>query len=199
MPAEEISGFLLALALFLVCALLPVAVLALLTVPAWIAVRRLLARRFVAPLQRGTLEALLVLGTALSGAASAVLCANALCAAAGAVRGELAQALLTFVVPAPLGLIPCAAGELLGGESETPGLAVSCAIGVTYVLAVGGLALESRGAFVAPGVAMQLGTTALAALGGAAMYLGMRGPAIPPPPPEAVALLRVLSEATPAR
>ena len=185
-------ALLFAFAFSLAVVLGPVALCVLLTVPAWLAVRRLIARRFAAPLQRGKLEALLVAGGALAGACSSVLFARAFGPAVAGTRGS--QLLLLLIAPPFLGLIPCAAGELLAGESETPGLALSSSIGVAYVLGFGGFGLEGAGAFVEPVVAAQLAAAGGAALGGAGMYFGMRGAAVAPAPPEAVALLRFLAE-----
>jgi len=190
------GGVLLAIAFFLLLALVPVSVCALLTVPACLAVRHLIVRRFAVPLQRDSLEAFAVLGFSLAGACTAVCFANAIAHALDG-TAPIAQALLVFIAPAPLGVIPWAAGELLSGESETPRLALVCSIGATYVLALGSLSLHDAGAFATPSAWIELATSGAAALAGAGMYLGMRGGAIARPPPEAVALLRVLS--TPAR
>ena len=173
------------------------ALFGLLTVPAWLAVRRLMRVRFTAPLERGTLERLLVLVIALAAACTAVFCTDGIAAAMSRTSGGgtgFAQVLLVAVVPAPLGLVPWAAGELLGGESETPGLALMSSIGVTYVLSLAGLGLQGPHAVTTPAVTGQVATAAVAALGGGAMYLVMRGKAIPAAPPEAVALTRVLEE-----
>jgi len=170
----------------------------LLTVPACMAVRRVVLDRFVAPLQRGPLERRIVLGAALAGACSAVAYADGIAiAAAGARALGLGQALLVIFAPAPLGAIPWAAGELLGGESEQQRLALLSSIAVAYALSLAGLLCLGSPAFAEPNpaaVAMQVAITMFAAVGAAAAYLAIRGKAVDPPPPEAVAFVRVLAQ-----
>jgi hypothetical protein len=195
---DEPEMLALGLLIFLVAAaLVVVAFVALLTVPSYLAVRRVMRRRFVAPLQRGKLERVLVLGASIAGACSSVVHANAIGAALSRATHDeigIAQCLLLFVVPLPLAVVPWAAGELLGGESETPGLGLLCCVGTTFALAFAAfLALGVIGVEI-PTIETQIATTSVAALGGAAMYLAMRGSAIDSAPPEAIAIVRVLSD-----
>ena len=103
--------------------------------------------------------------------------------------------LLTLFAPAPMGAIPWAAGELASGESKRQRLAFFCSIAVAYAVSICGLL--GRFDFDVPvsiAIATHLGTAALAALSAAISYLAVRGNPLAPAPPEAVALLRVLSD-----
>jgi hypothetical protein len=169
----------------------------LLTAPAYLAVRRLMLHRFTAPLERGKLERRLVLGASVAAACSSVLYANAIEAAISGQSDNgmgLGQGLLLFIAPVPLGFTPWAAGELLGGESETPGLALMSCFGITYALGFAGFLVANASGLAALAIGPQFASTSFAALGGATMYLAMRGEAIKPAPPEAVAMVRVLSD-----
>jgi len=170
----------------------------LLTVPACMAVRRVVQDRFTAPLGRGTLERRIVLGAALAGACTAVAYADAIGLAASGTAGlGFGQALLVMFAPAPLGAIPWAAGELVGGESERQRLALLSSIAVAYALSFAGLLLLGSPAFAEPtpaAIAMQVAITTFAAVGAAAAYLTLRGTAIEPAPPEAVAFIRALAQ-----
>jgi len=168
-----------------------------LTAPACAAVQRVVLDRFTAPLERGRLERCIVFAAAIAGACSAVVHADG--AAAILFRRDdpvhLGELLLAFIAPAPLGAVPWAAGEILGGESARPGLALASSIAAAYVLSLTGLAvLEPRLSGTSPPelVPLQFATTALAALGAAAAYVAVRGKALDPAPTEAVALERVL-------
>jgi len=192
-PSE---GFFPVVAVVLAFLLAPVAVGAL-TAPACAAVQMVVRNRFISPLERGRLERCIVFATAIAGACSAVVHADGAVAILfprdDAVR--LGELLLVFIAPAPLGAIPWAAGEILGGESARPGLALASSIAAAYVLSLTGLAvLEPRLSGTSPPelVPLQFATTALAALGAAAAYVAVRGKALDPAPPEAVALERVL-------
>ena len=175
----------------------------LLTVPATLAVHKVAQSRFAPLLDRGPLERRLVLGASLLGACSAVLHA----AGAAAILDRTGNAmrvglvLLVFIVPAPLGAIPWAAGELVGRESARQGLALACSIVTAYAISLGGFSvLESR----FPGVpspeliALQAAVTPVASLVAALAYIAVRGKALEPAPPEAVALDR-MSSVIPAR
>jgi hypothetical protein len=168
-----------------------------LTAPACAAVQMVVLNRFTAPLERGRLERCIVLGAAIAGACSAVL--NAHGAAMILFRqsdpARFGELLLAFIAPAPLGAIPWAAGEIVGGESARPGLALASSIAAAYVLSLTGFAVLEPRLFGPPTpelVPLQFATTALAALGAVAAYGAVRGKALDPTPPEAVALERVL-------
>ena len=81
---------------------------AVLTLPAIIAVRRLLTLRLAAPLPRSVLESNLVLASSLAGAIGAI---------AWACVVPEAEMTLAFGA-APLGVIPWIAGETLSGGSS---------------------------------------------------------------------------------
>jgi len=170
-----------------------------LALPSYFAVRRVLRRRFIAPLERDGLEALIVFAAAVAGACSAVLYADGVPAAIG-MRGRAVfegQMLLALVAPAPMGAIPWAAGELASGESKRQRLAFLCSIAVAYAVSICGLLGPGRFDFDLPvsiAIATHLGTAALAASSAAISYLAVRGDPLAPAPPEAVAILRVLSD-----
>jgi len=157
-------------------------------------------RRFTAPLGRGMFEELIVVVASVAGAVAAVLYADGLAAAFGggprnAIQGG--EVLLVFIAPAPLGAIPWAIGELLAGESKRQRMALYASIAVAYVLSVAVFALVGPQAFWAPSPSaflIQLGSVAIAGLGAAEAYLMIRGEALEPPPPEAVALVRMLDD-----
>ena len=91
-----------------------------LTLPAVIAVRRLLARRWAAPLERDAVERNAVLLACVAGALGAVACADAF--AIGVVSDPEGMSvtsgiLLGFLAPVPLGAVSWMAGELLSGAS----------------------------------------------------------------------------------
>jgi hypothetical protein len=173
----------------------------LLTIPAYLAMRRLVRRRFSPALVRGSLERLAVLVAALAGACAAVAYADGMAAASGgseaAVGGEY---LLAFVASVPLGAIPWAAGELASGASERQGLAFLSSVAAASVLRLSAFLLLEASSFhrpsaaMAPLVLLQLAATGFAALGAACAYLALRGGAVESAPPEAVAMERVLSD-----
>jgi len=171
----------------------------LLTIPAYLAVRRLVRRRFSPALVRGSLERLAVIVAALAGACAAVAYADRMAAASGvsdaAVGGEY---LLAFVASVPLGAIPWAAGELASGASERQGLAFLSSVAAASVLRLSAfLLLEAccfhRPSAMAPLFLLQLAATGFAALGAACAYLALRGGAVESAFPEEVAMERVLS------
>src|SRR5690242_2943766 len=105
-PVAVILGLLVCLVFLAMFTLVPVAVLGALIGPARIAVRRMLARRFRSPLERGRLEWILVLFAATGGACCAVVDADLI---GRAVPGDgwrqVGQLILLILAPAPLGAI----------------------------------------------------------------------------------------------
>jgi hypothetical protein len=169
-----------------------------LTLPACLAVRRLMERRFATSLVREVLDEWAALVAALCASCAAVGVADGIAAAAiPAVRDPIAagQLLLVFFAPAPLGAAPWAAGELVGGESERQGTALACSIATAFAVNLGALAL-----LPCPGMdrvwtlRLQFSLTAFAAAAATGAYLAVRGPNRKPAPPEAIALQRMLSD-----
>src|SRR4051794_35779350 len=171
----------------------------LLAAPACHAVEHMVTRRFAPLLGRGAIERCVVLMAALTGALSMVAHA-AIAALVLADRGNasgVADALLVFVAPAPLGAIPWAAGELVGPESARRGLALISAIIAAYAITLGGCSILRLTYVWRPEHAAAV--MPLAALSAALAYIAVRGKALEPAPPEAVALDRVFSTIIPAR
>jgi len=173
----------------------------LLTIPAYLAVRRLVQTRFAPAFVRGTLERLGILAASLAGACAAVVYADGMAAVASrgsdaAVGGEY---LLVFLASVPLGAIPWAAGELASGASERQDLAFLSSVAAASVLKLSAFVLLEPCNFrlpsaLVPAVLLQLATTGFAALGAACAYLALRGGTVESAPPEAVAMERVLSD-----
>lgn len=140
---------------------------ALLAGPAVLALRRLLARRQVAPLIRGSVEENAVMAAAALGAASAVLLSLA---------AEKAGYLSGIIAPLSLGLTPWFAGELLSGPSRhqlrslSAAIAVSCMVGWFTWVGITGL-----GQLFPDLAVIQLASALLAALLSAKAYLATRG------------------------
>src|SRR5206468_4697954 len=87
-----------------------------LALPAVLGVRRLLARRWAAPLERDAVERNAVLAACLAGALGAVACADGIALALGWSPEGISQTagiLLSFLAPVPLGAVPWMAGEVL--------------------------------------------------------------------------------------
>ncbi len=170
----------------------------LLAFPACAAVQSVAGKRFAPLLDRGPVERLVVLASSLVGACSAVLHAVGIAAILDPTgrNVRIAQVLLAFIAPAPLGAIPWAAGELVGRESAHRGVALFSSMAVAYLISLIGFALlEPRfPATSSPAmIALQSAVTPLAAVGAACAYLALRGKALEPAPPEAVALDRMAS------
>ena len=109
---------------------------ALLTIPAVLALRRVVRRRDSGPIERGPVERQMVLLASLVGALGAVAWSDGLAFAVGSPydRGELASILLGYVAPIPLASIPWFAGEALSGASERPWLSLIASAAVSSVL-----------------------------------------------------------------
>jgi hypothetical protein len=170
----------------------------LLTAPAYVAVSRVVENRFVPLLDRGPLERWVVLGASILGAFGAVLYALAIAAILDRTGNvvPVGRFLIVFIAPAPLGAIPWAAGELVGRESARPRLALACAILIAYAVSLSAFVLLESSSFGAgsPEVsALQAAATPIAAGGAGFAYRAVRGKALEPPSPEAVALERVAS------
>ena len=169
---------------------------ALLTIPAMLGVRRLVARRVAAPLDRGRLERHLVLLAALLGAAGALVISDVFAFALYEHNAsETASMLAAFIAPVPLAAVPWAAGELLSGASLRPtasfiaAAAASAAISwIVYAVLWSG---QPREALNLGTVLMQVPALFLPALLAARAYLAVRGEAMSALPPEALAIERL--------
>src|SRR5207248_7264630 len=147
-----------------------------------IAVRRLLARRWAAPLERDAVERNAVLLACLAGALGAVACADAF--AIGVVSDPEGMSvtsgiLLGFLAPVPLGAVPWMAGELLSGASVRQlrsllaSVAVSCLVSWN-IFALCWMSIARAG--LTPGLmVVQFAAAALAALAAGFAYLAARG------------------------
>src|SRR5262249_55233682 len=107
------------------------------------------------------------------------------------------EALLMLILPAPLGAIPWAAGELLSGESKRHLPALCASIATAYALSIANFELVGLQHFwgpVPPAFLTRLGGAILGGDGAAGAYLIVRGEPIEPAPVEAIALERLLAD-----
>jgi hypothetical protein len=167
-----------------------------LAVPAMLAVRRILARRVSAPLERNALERHLVFFAAVLGAMGALATADgiALLLFDGTSR-EPGTVLASFVAPVPLAAVPWVAGELLSGASLRPlrafvaAAAVACA--TSWAIHALVWTAQPRETIAPLTAAIQLAALFLAGHFAARAYLAARGESLEALPAEAVALERI--------
>lgn len=170
---------------------------ALLTIPAALAVRRLIRRRLEAPFERGAVERHLVLAAAVIGGIGAVAWADAFALALGSFpfeRGEVAAMLLGFLAPLPLAAVPWAAGEALSGESLRPWRALAAAAASSSAVSWASYAICWAGHTreLSPEIAViQLAAAMLAGMAGGGAYLATRGEPRAQLPPAALELLQL--------
>ena len=170
---------------------------ALLTAPAVLGTMRLLARRLVAPLRRGSIERSLVFCASLAGALGALACAGAMALLLGSYpeeRRRISTLLLHFVAPAPLGAVPWVAGEVLSGASLRRWRSLAAAIAASSVASWAAFAAlwphGPGGEFDFWRCGIEAAATGFAGLYAAFTYLAVRGEARDSLPAEALALER---------
>jgi hypothetical protein len=158
-----------------------------LTLPAVVALRAVIARRLAAPLERGPVERNLVLLSAVVGGAGAVAWSELF-------GFEFATILLGFVAPVPLACVSWFSGEALSGSSHHPwralvsaAAAASIVSWTTYVLCWShGAHLRTAGTLL-----IELACSMLASVAAANSYLATRGPPLAAVPEERVLLDRL--------
>jgi hypothetical protein len=168
----------------------------LLTFPALLAVRHLVAKRVAAPLERDGVEHELVLIAAIFGSIGALIIADGLALALyEGTSAETGTLLAGFVAPVPLAAVPWSAGEMLSGSSLRPFRSLVAASLVSSAVSWIGYALvwagQPRQALTPPIASIQLAVLFLSAHFAARTYLALRGEPVQALPPAAIALERI--------